>query len=126
MDWVVVCRAAALAGARKYLYVVLCLVREALGESVPAEVISQLRREVSFFPFEERLVMYLGLHAAFIIDAEEDSLYEWMLLDLLNGLLGCRTRREACQTVMAKIVQRARLTMATKWGRHVESSARRV
>jgi hypothetical protein len=126
LDWAEVCRIAAIADARKYLYVVLCLARDALGAPVPIVAIKQLRREISFLPFEERLVMQLGLNAAFIIDVEEDSLYEWMLLDLLNGLLGCRTRREACQMVITKIVQRARLTMATKWGRQVESFARRV
>ncbi|TKB91034.1 MAG: hypothetical protein E8D41_11345 [Nitrospira sp.] len=126
LDWTEVCRVATIADARKYLYVVLCLARDALGAPVPIVAIRQLRREISFLPFEERLVMQLALNAAFIIDVEEDSIYEWVLLDLLNGLLGCRTRREACQTVITKIAQRARLTMASKWGRQVVSSSRRV
>ena len=125
LNWTESARVAALADARKYLYVVLCLVRDTLGAPVPVEVLRQLRREISFLLFEERLVKHIGLNAAFIVDVEENSLYEWILLDLLKSLLGCRTRREACQTVISKIAQRARTGLANKWGHRVKWPASR-
>lgn len=111
--------------AHKYLYVVLCLVRDALGAAVPVEVLRQLRQEISLLPLEERLVKHIGLHAAFIVEVEEDSLYEWMLLDLLKNLLSYRTRREACPDVISKIVLRARTGLSNKWGHRVKWPASR-
>jgi hypothetical protein len=123
LNWEELLRMAALADARKYLYVVLCLVRDALGSAVPVEVLRQLRREISLLPLEERVVKHIGLHAAFIVDVEEDSLYEWMLLDLLKNLLGCRTLSETCRGVVSKIVLRARTGLANKWGHRVKRPA---
>jgi hypothetical protein len=120
LNWEELLRMAALADARKYLYVVLCLVRDALGSAVPVEVLRQLRREISLLPLEERVVKHIGLHAAFIVDVEEDSLYEWMLLDLLKNLLACRTLSESCRDVVSKIVLRARTGLANKWGHRVK------
>ena len=125
LNWAELLRMAALADAHKYLYIVLCLVRDALGAPVPVEVLRQLRRGISLLPLEERLIKHIGLHAACIVDVEEDSLYEWMLLDLLKNLLGCRTRREACRDVMSKIVQRARTGLANKRGHRVKYPASR-
>ena len=111
--------------AHKYLYVVLCLVRDTLGAPVPVEVLRQLRREISLLPLEERLVKHIGLQAAFIVDVKESPLYNWMLLDLLKSLLSCRTRREACYDFMSKITQRARTGLANKWGHRVKWPASR-
>jgi hypothetical protein len=125
LNWAELLRVAALADAHKYLYVVLCLVRDALGAPVPVGVLRQLRREISLLPLEERLIKHIGLHAVFIVDVEEDSLYEWMLLDLLKNLLSCTTHRGACRDVMSKIVQRARTGLANKWGHRVKWPASR-
>jgi hypothetical protein len=125
LNWAELLRVAALADAHKYLYVVLCLVRDTLGAPVPVEVLRQLRREISLLPLEERLVKHIGLQAAFIVDVKESSLYEWMLLDLLTNLLSCRTRREACRDVISKIVLRARTGLANKWGHRVKWPASR-
>ena len=125
LNWAELLRVAALADAHNYLYVVLCLVRDALGAPVPVEVLKQLRREISLLPLEERLIKHIGLHAAFIVDVEEDFLYDWMLLDLQENLLSCRTRREACRDVMNKIVQRVRIGLANKWGHRVKWPASR-
>ena len=103
----------------------LCLVRDALGAAVPVEVLRQLRQEISLLPLEERLVKHIALHAAFIVEVEEDSLYEWMLLDLLKNLLSYRTRREACPDVISKIVLRARTGLSNKWGHRVKWPASR-
>jgi hypothetical protein len=120
LNWAELLRMAALADAHKYLYVVLFLVRDALGSAVPVEVLRQLRREISLLPLEERVIKHIGLHAAFIVDVEEDSLYEWMLLDLLKNLLACRTLSESCRDVVSKIVLRARTGLANKWGHRVK------
>jgi putative nucleotidyltransferase-like protein len=125
LNWAELLRGVALANAHKCLYVVLCLVRDALGAPVPVEVVRQLRAEISLLPLEERLIKHIGLHAAFIVDVEEDSLYDWMLLDLLTNLLSCRTRSEACRDVVSKIVLRARTGLANKWGLRVKWPASR-
>ncbi len=116
LDWVELLRVAALGDAHKRLYVVLCLVRDTLGAPVPVEALRQLRNEFSLLPLEERLVKHIGLNAALIVDVEENSLYEWVLLDLLANLLSCRTRRQACFDVMSRIAQRIKIGLANKWG----------
>jgi Uncharacterised nucleotidyltransferase len=116
LDWAELLRVAALADAHKYVYVVLCLVRDTLGAPVPVEVLRQLRQEFSLLPLEERLIKHIGLNAAFIVEVEEHSLYEWVLLDLLANLLSCRTRRKACFDVLSKIAQRAKTGLVNKWG----------
>ena len=116
LNWSELLRMAALGDAHKRLYVVLCLVRDTLGAPVPVEALRQLRQEFSLLPMEERLVAHIGLNAACIVDVEENSLYEWVLLDLLANLLSCRTHRQACFDVMSKIAQRVKTGLANKWG----------
>lgn len=125
MKWEELLRVTALADAHKHLYVVLCLVRDTLGASVPVEVLRQLRKEFSLLPLEERLVRHIGLNAAVIVDVEESSLYEWVLLDLLANLLSCMPRRKVCIDVMNKMAQRARIGVADKWGHRGTSPASR-
>jgi len=126
LNWAELLRMAALADANKYLYVVLCLVRDALGAGAPVEVLRQLRRKISLLPLEERLVKHISLHAACIVDVEEEFLYEWLLLDLLKNLLSCKTRSEACRNVVSKIVLRARAGLANQWGHRVKWPATRL
>jgi Uncharacterised nucleotidyltransferase len=125
LNWAELLRVATLADAHKYLYVVLCLVHEALGAPVPIGVLRQLRRNMFLLPLEEALIKHIGMHAAFIVDVEEDSFYEWILLDLLKNLLSRRTRREACGDVLSRIVQRARTGLANTWSHRVKGPAGR-
>jgi len=116
LNWAELLRVAALVDAHKYLYVVLCLVRDALGAPVPVEVMKQLRREISLLPLEERLVKHIGLRAAFVVDVEEDFLYDWILVNLLMNLLSCKTHSDACHNFVSKIVLRVRTGLEKKWG----------
>jgi hypothetical protein len=120
LNWKELLRTAALADANKPLYVVLCLVHDALGAAVPVEVSRQLKQDISLLPLEERLLTHIALNAAFIIDVEEHSLYEWVLLDLLNSLLIRRTRREACWDVVSKIVLRTRTAFEKRWSHQIK------
>jgi len=126
IDWLELQRMGALAGANRHLYVVLSMVRETLGAAVPADVLARMRREIVLFPFEERLIMSIGLSAAMIVDLGEKVSYEWIWLDLVQNLLGRRTRLEACRVVLGRFVQRAKLTCHSKWVKQVRGAEFRI
>lgn len=126
LDWDEVLRVGALAGAKKHLYVVLSLVRDALGASVPADVLDQLRRESKWLPLEERMLKQIGLKAACIVDVGEHPLYEFVLRDLAENLLARETHSAAFLDVMRKLFRRGWAAYMRRYGYLVRRLAFRL
>lgn len=126
LNWVELLRVTALAGAKKHLYVVLSLVHDALGASVPAGVLRQLQGEIGLLPLEERLLKRMSLRAACIGDVGKHPLYEWVLLDLMKNLLALETRSRAVLDVMRKIVRRCKAAYTRRYRHPVRRTAFRL
>jgi len=118
IDWNELVRVARAWGAMRQLFFVLSLAREAVGAAVPPQVLGQLRRYVSLLPFEERLLRFLCLRAALIFETSQHVVYDWVLLDLVRGLLKNQSRIEVVRDVTHGVVRRVmgRLALGLKVG----------
>jgi hypothetical protein len=105
-------------GAVRQLFFALSLAHEAVGATVPPEVLGQLRRHLSLLPFEEGLLRFLCLRAALIFETSQHVFFDWVLLDLIRGLLKSQPRGEVVRAVTHGVVRRlmGRLAVGFKAG----------
>jgi len=106
IDWDELERVAQAWGCVKQLFFVLALAHDVVGAAVPPQVLDQLRRQVSLLPLEERLVRFLCLRAALIFEGSRHVVDDWVLLDLVEGLLRNHSRVQAVRHVTHRVRRR--------------------
>ena len=112
IDWDELVRVARTWGCVRQLFFALTLAHDAVGAAVPPQVIGQLRRQVSLLPLEERLLRFLCLRAALIFERRQHVVYDWVLLDLVGGLLPGHSRIEVMRGVTHGVRSRVRRCLA--------------
>ena len=112
IDWDELARVARAWGCERQLFFVLTLAHDAVGAAVPPQVLGRLRRQVSLLPLEERLVRFLCLRAALIFKGSRQVIDDWVLLDLVEGLLRNHSRVEAVGSVTRRIRRRVTRRLA--------------